>query len=138
MSNVPVLDILRPVKIENWREDGLFRRSKYGTHRKIKFIIAARSSAFDYTARNMQEARSPGSAPKIEIITDKMMRARARFNAVEDAKMREIMCKMILRVDLLSARDFAKLSGYAWPQFVLDFNLGLDQAISDQETRRAK
>lgn len=129
----PILDVLRPVKIENWREDGLFCRSKYSVGKKIKFIIFIRSSAFDHAKRDICEIKTQSLVSKVEIITDKMHRARKLFDVVEDKRMREVMIFMILREDLLSAHYVAKKCGYRWPQFILDFNRGLDQIISQYE-----
>ncbi len=128
---------LRPVKIVNWFEDGLFTKTgEYSVRRKIKFVIAIRSAAFDYAPRELCEVKGSSRVSKVEIIADKMMRARRVFDAAKDEKMREIMKFMILSENLLSAHWGADKFGYKWSQFKVDFNYALDEVIKNYDRMR--
>ena len=130
----PILEVLRPVRIEQWRMEGLFRRGKFSVFHKIRFVGAIRARAFDHAHRAMSEARgdSRGVSP-IEIAVDKRLTARRMFDAVSDEKIREVMRNMIVAENLQTARYTAKKAGYVWQQFVFDFNYGLEQMMEQQE-----
>lgn len=130
----PILDILRPVRIEQWRIEGLFRRGKFSVFHKIRFVGAIRARAFDHSHREMCEARGDSrGVSAIEVAVDKRLTARRMFNAVQDTQMRVIMRNMIVSENLQTARYTAKKAGYVWQQFVLDFNYGLEQMMEQQE-----
>lgn len=130
----PILDILRPVRIEQWRAEGLFRRGKFSVFHKVRFVGAIRARAFDHTHREMTEARGDNrGVSAIEIAVDKRLTARRMFDAVSDEKIREVMRNMIVTENLQTARYTAKKAGYVWQQFVLDFNYGLEQMMEQQE-----
>ena len=137
-DNRPVLDVLRPVRIEQWRAEGLFRRGKFSVFHKVRFVGAIRARAFDYSHREMCEARGDSrGVSTIEIALDKKMAARRMFNAVQDREMRVIMRNMIVSENLQTARYIAKKAGYVWQQFVLDFNYGLEQMMEQQERSKS-
>lgn len=132
----PILDVLRPVRIESWKDEGLFRRGRFSIAQKIKFVCGVRSRAFDYSRPAPGESRGASwGVSGIEVRVDKKMAALRMFDAVRDAEMRAIMQAMIVSENLNGARYTAKKAGYIWPQFVIDFNYGLEQMM--QEARGA-
>lgn len=132
----PILDVLRPVRVESWKDEGLFRHGKFSVGQKIRFVCRVRARAFDYSARGMAEVRDIGRGiSSIEVRAGKKMDALRMFNAVSGPEMRQIMANMIVREDLIGARYTAKKARYVWPQFVLDFNYGLEQMMAVQQRR---
>lgn len=126
----PILSHLQPVRIAGWRADGLFRRGKFDVGQKVRFIVKLRSMAFDMSHATVQRARVEGNTmDRGLIMTEKKMETLAKFNAISDADMREIMKAMIVSESLLGARYVAKKLKYPWPQFVLDFNYALEQMM---------
>lgn len=134
----PILAYLTPVRIETWREEGLFYKTGHGIVPKMRFLMRVRSQAFDYSPRAMTEARSEsGNVSRQEILMDKKLAARRKFAPVSDPVMREIMIRMIVTENLLSARYIAKKHGIPWPQFKIDFNEAVDAMMdaADQQRR---
>lgn len=133
----PILDFLLPVRIENWRADGLFKRSRYSVGQKMRFVMYIRAAAFDFSAKNWIELHHDGStASRQEVMADKKFQAYRKFNAVRDPFMREVMQRMIVAEKLLGARYIAKQLHKPWPQFVMDFNQGLDEMMDAAELNR--
>lgn len=136
-TDKPILDCLMPVRIENWRMDGLFKRSRYSVGQKMRFVMHIRASAFDFSAKAFMEIRQESSgASRQEIMADKKFQAYRKFNAVRDPFMREVMQHMIVAEKLLGARYIAKQLHKPWPQFVMDFNQGLDEMLDAAELNR--
>lgn len=134
----PILDFLLPVRVENWRADGLFKRSaKHSVGQKMRFVMHIRAAAFDFSPRAFLEMRQEsGNASRQEIMADKKIQAIRKFNAVRDPFMREVMQRMIVSEKLLGARYIAKQLHKPWPQFVMDFNQGLDEMMDAAEINR--
>ncbi len=134
----PILAYLTPVRIETWREEGLFYKTRYGVVPKMRFLIRVRSQAFDYSPRAMTEARSEsGNVSRQEILMDKKIAARRKFMPVCDPVMRELMIRMIVSENLLSARYIAKKHGIPWPQFKIDFNEAVDAMMDAANKQRS-
>lgn len=126
----PILSHLRPVRLEQWRIDGLFRKGKYGVGEKLRFVMRLRSMAFELSARGALAIKNENnSLPREYIMIEKRITVCNKFNVITDANMREIMKGMIVCEDLLGARYIAKKLKYPWPQFVIDFNIGLEQMM---------
>lgn len=134
----PILDYLLPVRIENWREDGLFKRSaKHSVGQKMRFVMHVRASAFDFSPKNWIELHNDNSVvSRQEVMADKKFQAIRKFMAVRDPFMREVMQRMIVSEKLLGARYIAKQLQKPWPQFVMDFNQGLDEMMDAAELNR--
>lgn len=134
----PILDFIVPVRVENWRADGLFRRGRYSVGQKARFVMHIRAAAFDYSSRAFVEARNEASnTSRIEVSVFKKISQLKKFDAVRDPKMRQIMANMIIAEKLLDARYIAKKLRRPWPAFVMDFNEGLEQMMdaADQQRR---
>lgn len=72
----PILDVLRPVRIESWKDEGLFRRGRFSIAQKIKFVCGVRSRAFDYSRPAPGESRGASwGVSGIEVRVDKKMAA---------------------------------------------------------------
>lgn len=126
----PIISHLRPVRLEQWRTDGLFRKGKYGVGEKLRFVMRLRSMAFELSARGALAIKNENnSLPREYIMIEKRITVCNKFNVITDANMREIMKGMIVCEDLLGARYIAKKLKYPWPQFVIDFNIGLEQMM---------
>lgn len=126
----PILDFIVPVRVENWRADGLFRRGRYSVGQKARFVMHIRAAAFDYSSRAFAEARSDTrGTSRTEIAVFKKISQLKKFDAVRDPEMRQIMANMIISEKLLDARYIAKKLRRPWPAFVMDFNEGLEQMM---------
>ena len=135
-SQAPVLSVLIPVGVENWRQEGLFRRGKYSAGQKMRFVMRLRARAFDYAARDVREAKGAGREVSRGMIqVEKKVSVLREFGVVSDKDMREIMKSMIVRENLIGARYVARQLKIAWPQFVLDFNYGLEQMMEIMEAK---
>lgn len=135
----PILAYLAPVRIESWREEGLFMRTRHGVVPKMRFLMRVRSQAFDYNPRGMAEARnSQSNVSRQEIMMDKKLRAVRKFDAVRNDTMREIMIRMIIAENLQTARYVAKKAGIPWPQFKIDFNEAVDAMMDAAQTQGGK
>ena len=44
----PILDFIVPVRVENLRADGLFRRGRYSVGQKARFVMHISAAAIDY------------------------------------------------------------------------------------------
>lgn len=138
-ENRPILEHLIPVRIENWRREKLFSRSKkYNPWQKARFCMMIRAKAFNFISKDPYERSGDKNASPVEIQVGKIIDARQILKPVHDPQMREIMENMIVTPDLYSARYFAKKCGYSWPQFVIDFNYGLEQAMDEWYTSHNK
>jgi hypothetical protein len=137
ITDKPILEYLMPVRIENWRMEGLFKRSRYSVGQKMRFVMHIRASAFDFSPKNWIELHNAGcGASRQEVAADKKFQALRKFNAVRDPFMREVMQHMIVAEKLLGARYIAKRLKKPWPQFVMDFNQGLDEMLDAAELNR--
>lgn len=127
----PILEYLRPVRVETWRDEGLFRfRGKYSVGSRIGFIIRTRSAAFDFRGRNPAEAKGSGTCLTRDMIrVEKLMMVKRRFNVIDDADFRAIMISMICTEIMPGARNTAKKAHIPWPQFVFNFNTYLEQMM---------
>lgn len=131
----PILDYLRPVRVETWRDEGLFRgRYKYSVGSRIGFIVRTRSAAFDFSGRNPAEARGSGTGVSRDLIrVEKLLMVKRRFNVIDDADFREIMISMICTENMPRARHVAKKAQIPWPQFVYEFNTNLEKMMEGQK-----
>lgn len=127
----PILDVLRPVRVESWRSEGLFRcRGKYSPGARVGFIIRLRSQAFDMGAKNPAEAKGSGANISRDFIKiEKQIAVKRKFNVVDDPVFREIMIRMIVVENMPSARYVAKKAHIPWPQFVFDFNANIEKMM---------
>lgn len=134
VQHKPILSHLRPVRLEQWRIDGLFRKGVFRVGEKMRYVQRLRSMAFDLTARGMLAAQHDNnSLPRDLVLVEKRLTVCNKFNVVTDVNMREIMKGMIICEDLLGARYIAKKLRYPWPQFVIDFNIGLEQMMGAEK-----
>lgn len=130
ISPIPILEVLHPVRIEQWRADGLFKKGLFSVHEKVVFIGRIRALAFDSSHKISIKSEQSGMSREM-IMVEKRDEARRKFDYVSDPVMREIMVGMIVREDLLGARYVARKLKYPWPQFVIDFNYGLEQMMRE-------
>lgn len=133
----PILDFLLPVRIENWRQEGLFTRTRHSVGQKVRFVMYLRARAFDFSAKNWIELHNDNStASRQEVMCDKKIQAMRMFNVVRDPFMREVMQRMIVSEKLLGARYIAQKLQIRWPQFVIDFNAALDDVMDAADLQR--
>jgi len=86
-----------------------------------------------WDARRIDPAEVKGNRygiSAVELTAERKNRINKQFDAVLDTKIREIMRLMITaEFPPKSAQYIAKKTGYAFPQFVIDFNRGLAEII---------
>lgn len=129
-ENRPILEYLIPVRIEDWRQEGLFTHSKnYSPWRKARFCMMIRAKAFNFISKDSRESRSSTNISPVEMHVAKLMDARRILQPVQDKNMRVIMEQMIVVEVLHTAHNMAKKVGMRFPQFKDDFNKGLEQAM---------
>lgn len=129
----PILDCLVPVRIEHWREEGLFKRGRHSVSAKMRFCMHIRAAAFDFSPKAFLEMRQESSAAsRQEVMADKKIQAIRKFNVIRDPFMREVMSHMIVAEHLLRARYIAEKLQIRWAQFVIDFNAALDDMMDAQ------
>lgn len=129
-ENRPILEHLIPVRIEDWRQEGLFTHSKnYSPWRKARFCMMIRAKAFNFISKDSRESRSNVNVSPVEMHVAKIMDARRILKPVQDENMRVIMEQMIVVENLHTAHNMAKKVGMRFPQFKDDFNKGLEQAM---------
>ncbi len=132
----PIIDALRPVRVEQWRMDGLFRcPGVVGESARVRFVMFLRARTFDSPPREIGEV---GSGERM--IARDYIRAEKRINVfnqyfkhITDTGWRELMYRMICTENLRPAKATAREYKIPWPAFVADFNFALDEMITKSQ-----
>jgi hypothetical protein len=129
----PILDVLVPLGVEKWRQEGLFRRdTDCSIGRKICFVQSLYARYNELPPQDQCDVRAEKNRCGItreQILCEHRFMVRRKFAVITDTDMREIMMNMICTEKLRPVRALARQLKYNWVQFVFDFNDGLRELM---------
>jgi hypothetical protein len=126
-NNWRILDSMEKWEITRWADEGLFKTGKYTVRNKKSFLRARYAQCFeewhpdDGGVKYTREFVHPMDG-KI----DRKGTVKRIFEVIPNDEWRDIMTKMIIRQNMVSARYVARKNKFLWVQFVLDFNYWLE------------
>ena len=133
----PILEALRPVDLELWRQEGLFKTIRrinlpeIFVGDKIKELSILRGHIFN-VQNNPQEVSGGQKLPRMLVLAERKVLCKHILRGISDETVRSFLQTQLVKEKMDSARDVIRENRLFWPQFVEDFNIALQIWIGER------